>query len=562
MFKKSTLLFLLALLSGPVLWAQIENPLAAAKEHLQKNLKELDLTEADLTDFVVSNQYVTKHNKVTHVYLKQRHQGIEVHNAIFNINFLKNGEVLNYGNRWLRNLASRVNTTTPQISKQQAVVSLMQQFNIPFAVAPAMVKEISANEAVFDHNGIALEPIEVKLVYQEAKDRTVRLTWNVSFYETNAQHWWNARIDAETGQVIDYFDQVLHCDFGTPEALCDHDHAHTSAHFELPEIDAEETFEVTTSGDEPVYRVFPLFVESPNHGERTLEVNPADPVASPFGWHDTDGEEGAEFTITRGNNVHAYHDIFNQNQSNGDEPDGGDTLCFDFPLDLSTNRPYTQLDPVVTNLFYWNNVMHDLWYGYGFDEASGNFQVTNYTGEGAGGDAVQAEALDGSGTNNANMSTPPEGGRARMQMFLWGGQLPNSNIFRVESPEEVAGDYPFIRAAFGASFPEEPLTSEVVIVDDAVGTTTDACQSIVNGADIDGKIAMIDRGGCEFGFKVLAAEQEGAIAVIICNNQANAPGALAPGDVGDQVTIPSLMISQGLCAQLRLVENLTVSLSF
>ncbi|MEN0006840.1 MAG: M36 family metallopeptidase, partial [Bacteroidota bacterium] len=46
------------------------------------------------------------------------------------------------------------------------------------------------------------------------------------------------------------------------------------------------------------------------------------------------------------------------------------------------------------------------------------------------------------------------------------------------------------------------------------------------------------------------------------NNQANAPGALAPGDVGDQVTIPSLMISQGLCAQLRLVENLTVSLSF
>ena len=64
----------------------------------------------------------------------------------------------------------------------------------------------------------------------------------------------------------------------------------------------------------------------------TLFEDPFDLVSSPFGWHDTDGIEGAEFTITRGNNVHAYHDIFSINESSGDEPDGGDSLCFDFPL--------------------------------------------------------------------------------------------------------------------------------------------------------------------------------------------------------------------------------------
>ena len=64
------------------------------------------------------------------------------------------------------------------------------------------------------------------------------------------------------------------------------------------------------------------------------------------------------------------------------------------------------------NLFYWNNVIHDVTTGYGFDEAAGNFQVTNYSGDPGGGDDVRAEAQDGSGTNNANFDTPPERGRA------------------------------------------------------------------------------------------------------------------------------------------------------
>ena len=50
-------------------------------------------------------------------------------------------------------------------------------------------------------------------------------------------------------------------------------------------------------------------VESPSHGSRTLETNPADSTASPFGWHDTNGVAGAEFTDTRGNNVFAQDDV-------------------------------------------------------------------------------------------------------------------------------------------------------------------------------------------------------------------------------------------------------------
>ena len=122
---------------------------------------------------------------------------------------------------------------------------------------------------------------------------------------------------------------------------------------------------------------------------------PWDLTASPFGWHDTDGSNGAEFTYTRGNNVLAQEDQ-DGNNGNGDRPDGGAALEFDFPVDL-TQDPSTYTDAATTNLFYWNNLIHDVWYHYGFDEASGNFQENNYGNGGADGDYVLADCQDGSG---------------------------------------------------------------------------------------------------------------------------------------------------------------------
>jgi len=82
--------------------------------------------------------------------------------------------------------------------------------------------------------------------------------------------------------------------------------------------------------------------------------------------------------------------------------------------------------------------MHDVWYQYGFDEVSGNFQEDNLGRGGLGSDYVNAEAQDGSGSNNANFFSPVDGQNSRMQMFLWtsgdGDQL------RVNAPPSVAGD--------------------------------------------------------------------------------------------------------------------------
>ena len=99
---------------------------------------------------------------------------------------------------------------------------------------------------------------------------------------------------------------------------------------------------------------------------------------------------------------------------------------------------------VITQLFYYTNVMHDWLYGHGFDEASGNFQVDNFGRGGSGSDPVLAEAQDGwdfgcvddKGTpspgddvdirclNNANFGTPADGSSPRMQMYMWAPTRP------------------------------------------------------------------------------------------------------------------------------------------
>jgi hypothetical protein len=75
--------------------------------------------------------------------------------------------------------------------------------------------------------------------------------------------------------------------------------------------------------------------------------------------------------------------------------------------------------PATLALFYYNNILHDYLYSIGFTEATWNFQEDNFGQGGAGRDAVSTQVQDGAGTNNANFSTPADGSRPRMQMYLF-----------------------------------------------------------------------------------------------------------------------------------------------
>lgn len=524
--------------------------LAQAKEtalrFLQTNPDQFNLTRQDVSDVRITDAYVTKHNSVTHVWVQQQHAGIPVYNALFGLHVKPGGEVFHLGHRFVYDLSQQANTALPSLGAARALELAVVHLGFPADATPGLKRKINDRSWVFDAGKVARAEIPVEICYDRNALGQPRLSWKIFLDQATSSDMWTITVDAQTGQIITQHNHTVYCKVGHVHRLgeaCDEAATATAQKTTL------KTKTNTASAATETYNVFALPIESPAHGDRSLVVNPADPLASPYGWLDVNGQPGPEYTYTRGNNVWAYEDRANDNTASANESaNGGPDYNFDFPFDPNAD-PDNNLEAAITNLFYMNNMIHDIFYRYGFDEVAGNFQENNYGRGGIANDGVRAEALDGGGQNNANFSTPADGGRGRMQMYLWSGQ--SGNVVTVNAPILVQGTY-YGNAPgdWGGAITTTPVTGEVAITDDGSGSNdaTKNCNPPVN--DMQGKIAMVDRGVCQFGFKALTAQQAGAIACIICNFEDSAPG-MAAGDVGLQVTIPVVMMSKPNCDLLR-----------
>jgi extracellular elastinolytic metalloproteinase len=368
-------------------------PMTIAMDFVRRNLAALGLEASDLEGYAISDVVYSKVTGATRIYLQQRYQGIPVYNAQLQINVNRDGRIISVNNSFMAGLQRAAASLKPGMQLPAAVGEALK-FSGMKVPAPSLLntnKDPQSRSRV-TNAGISLEPIDGSLMLLPVRPGEARLVWNFQIHTLDKQHMWDLTVDAGTGQVWTRFDWV--------------------------------------AGDQ--YRVYPRPVESPNHTTplppadgRALVVNPANALASPFGWHDTNGAAGAEATTTVGNNVQAYTDVDANNTADANSsPSGGAALNFDFPLNLA-QAPSTYRPAAVTNLFYLNNIIHDVQYQYGFDEVAGNFQVNNYGRGGAGNDSVRAEAQDGAGTNNANFGTPADGQRPRMQMFIWTSPNPD-----------------------------------------------------------------------------------------------------------------------------------------
>ncbi len=523
---------------------------------LRDHPAQFGLSTADVADLRVTDEFITRHNGVTHVWLQQQYAGIPVFNALIGLHVLPSKEVVHVGHRFVADLQKRVNTTAPSLSAYKALELAMNDLGFAGFSVPGVRQKINERNFLFNGGAISRADIPVSSCYALTKDGQVRLAWTMIIEQANTADVWNMRIDAQTGNVLDKINQTVYCKADHADAN-DHCDDHAVAHTAPAKPAATVNGPLATEQ----FRVFALPLESPDQGPRQLVVNPAIPTASPFGWLDTNGQDGAEYTYTRGNNVFAYNDSDNDNVPPIIvQADGGVNLNFDFPYDGNA-EPTPNLEAAITNLFYMNNMMHDITHTFGFDEAAGNFQVRNYSSQGLGNDAVQAEAIDGGGENNANFSTPGDGSSGRMQMFRWSRQ--GGKIFNVTAPSPAVGSY-FASASsgWGAPITEIPVTGEVVIADDGSGSGEALLGCTPAANDLQGKIALVNRGVCEFGYKALLAQQAGAIAVIICNFQEGTIN-MGPGANGAAVTIPVVMLQKSDCDFLKqfIGNGLTVSLA-
>ncbi|MGB3715898.1 MAG: M36 family metallopeptidase [Candidatus Promineifilaceae bacterium] len=399
-------------------------PIRIVRDFVDQNAETIGPAIGDLSRAVVTDKYSSTTNGITHIYFQQMWQGILVDNAYLNANVTGDGRIFTMNSSFIAGLKQAANGADPGLLAIEAVESAAEFLGLAITEDLTVVEAVGGTDAKvrLSTGGISLEPIPARLMYDPVSASEVRLAWDIVIYETSAEHWWSMRVDANNGRILSQVDYVAQDNWGDHEA---------------PANVGESTAIIYTQSDGDSlapdgYKVYPMPVESPIHTSpappsdgRLQAVDPADANASPFGWHDTDGVAGAEYTTTQGNNAHGYTDTNADNAPDpGSSPDGGSSLEFDFPVDL-TQLPSTYGPAAVTNLFYWNNINHDVYYQYGFDEAGGNFQENNYGNGGEGSDYVYAEAQDGSGTNNANFGTPPDGDNPRMQMYIFTAPSPD-----------------------------------------------------------------------------------------------------------------------------------------
>ena len=381
----------------------------------------------------ITSEHTSKLSGIHHTYLRQVINGIEVFGTESSIHKNEYGKTVQLHNQFVGDISSTVRNSSLGVSAIQAVTSVANQMGYALAAIQQKENYGGPNQKVlFNTAGISGRDIPVQLMYYYREGFGTQLVWELSILELDSDNWWNFRVDAATGAIIDKDNLMVSC---KEDGHNGHKHDTTDKNY----FDLEDIFSVTSTEDcseenalmMGSYNVFAMPIETPNHGGRSLVTNAENAVASPFGWHN-DGSTA--YDITYGNNVYAREDR-NANNSGGFSPQENNTgmLDFDFPLNLTyvnANGQRSQ-EASITNLFYWNNIIHDVTYHYGFDEPAGNFQWDNNGNGGAGGDLVIAEAQDGSGTCNANFGTPSDGGIPLMQMYVCGdrdGSLDNGVV--------------------------------------------------------------------------------------------------------------------------------------
>ncbi len=591
-------------------FTQNQSEIVLIKQYVLQHKDKLKISSKDVESLFETYNYIEKGSGIQHIYATQKINGLTITNTNFSLHRI--GGFQSDASRLISTEKYKIQPAAIGIAADDAVHRVMD------AVAYSANRsfELKQNETgadkytIFKRNGSSIWDIPCRLVYyNDERLHTLKPAWEVQMMDAYKTHYWLAYIDASNGKLLEKKDVILHCDFGG--GITDATKEKRNA----------LTIRENENGSSTEYNFSPAGIQSlPNNKYRVYNIpfeNPIDPgsthslvtmggdtLASPDGWHKV--AKTILYNYSHGNNVWAFQDpspapeggvpsadptrtAYPTNKFHGIYPIV-QPFVFDYPINLS-NQPETYQKAAIVNLFFWNNLMHDVSYYFGFDEAAGNFQESNTFSNGTKGgitalgeDEVLAQAQDGGGTNNANFLTLPDGTNGQMQMYLWTASFPDSLVQFTSSTSgipapgskyiAVQGSFSTLPTANTNLYTNPVVNKQYALVAanqlSTVGTPTEGCstgqQSIaLPSQNVSGKIAVIDRGDCSFVEKVLGAQLGGAVGAIIINNIDGPPLAMGGSDATtNAVIIPAVMISKAdgdaLKAQLTAGATVTGSL--
>ena len=379
-----------------------------SNDHIDHALEAKKYQIKDL-QYSITSEHLSSISGVNHIYFRQLYEDFPILGTESSLHIERNGNVLAENLNFINlDKLGDIRSITSGISPKQAIEGIARAMNYRIS-QPLLVLDKKAKqtgEIWLTNGGISQRDIKCRLVFIPKETNTYALVWEVDILQLDNQHWWEFYVDARSGDVVTMEDRMQTCSISSHEANVvgpDLDYFRIENYVSpLPNAESSCT---------ECYEVIPFPLESPYFGDRKVVENPANPVASPYGWHDTNGILGAEFTTTKGNNVDAYE----SNNNFGYHPDGGPSLEFvgyDFDQEFSNENQYE--DASITNLFYWTNIIHDITYQYGFTESAGNFQVNNYDRGGIVGDDINTFGQSVVRRCNGSFSTPEDGERPHM----------------------------------------------------------------------------------------------------------------------------------------------------
>ena len=422
------------------------------KDFLKENASLYGLADADIAKLHFIGESVSPASGLRMVRVEQTVNGHPVFQSETRFTMDRDGRIIRSVGLMIPDATGTASAPTTTVTPQNALVSAMSSVDLvldPSRMTLANSKPDGSKSKVTVNDPQITGSVPTELVYFPIAPGVLVPAWSqVGF--TSGEGDWYTLVDANTGDLL-WRKNIR---------------AHASSQ------EARFSVYVQADGKTPADSPAPLSPTTVTTGAGTqaAEISRStvkmsavqNLTASPNGWI-TDG-----VTTTTGNNVDAYMDrtigtspsFIGQNvpdtdvasilDGNGRPAGNPDAASLNRDFLGTTPRSFTMLAPpqasnpesgqtatgagssgstavdayrrgVVTHLFYLTNWYHDQLYALGFDAAAGNFQTNNFGGGGTGNDAVLAEAQDGSGTNNANFSTPADGTAGRMQMYIFDG---------------------------------------------------------------------------------------------------------------------------------------------
>ncbi|MDE2180274.1 MAG: M36 family metallopeptidase [candidate division NC10 bacterium] len=365
------------------------------------------LSPSDVGNLVTTANYTNPAGNLRWVTLEQRLNGIPVFGGELRAAVTPDGQVATIASELAAGLDPAL-PSTPTTPPERAIQIAAQNIGVRLAAAPPLIERSSDGLKHRFTRGPFADDITVDLVIFPLGPTKAVLAWRVLLWQHTAAYY--VIVDDVSGQVL-WRKNITN------------DQSQTATYEVYP---SDSPGPLSPSNATPGSGI-----QGPATSRSQFTFVSELPTFDNLGWI-PDGSN-----VTTGNNVDAGLDI---DGTDGIDPTGRATgVCAGPSLScrnfiFTYNPPPGGSDPptgagyrngIVADLFFWSNRYHDQLYSLGFTESARNFQNDNFGRGGLGGDRVQAEAQDSSGTNNANFSTPSDGTPGVMQMYIFTGPTPD-----------------------------------------------------------------------------------------------------------------------------------------